>query len=217
LRVKRNNIPVGMETKRKQSPEPGHVRGRPRLFDTDAALNKALRVFWKKGYEGTSLPDLTAAMGINRPSLYAAFGNKEELFRKAVARYVQDAAAMMQDALDQPTARGTVETLLRWAIGKPSKSNPRGCLLVHGALACSDSSDRIRCELSQIRNANEILLRQRFERAVSEGDLSKNANPAALAKFVATFQQGLAVQASGGASCEELSAAVDVLLARWPK
>lgn len=205
-----------MKTEVKNPLKSEHARGRPRLFDTEAALDKAMRVFWKKGYEGTSLPDLTTAMGINRPSLYAAFGNKEELFRKAVARYLQGAGAMLREALDQPTARGTVEFLLRRAITKPSKSNPRGCLLVHGALACSDSSDRIRCELSQIRNANETLLRQRFERAVAENDLPRNANPAAMAKYIATFQQGLAVQASGGASGEELSAAVDVVLAAWP-
>jgi AcrR family transcriptional regulator len=192
------------------------LRGRPRSFDTDAALDKAVRVFWKKGYEGTSLPDLTAAMGINRPSLYAAFGNKEDLFRKAVARYLENTSALLKHALERPTAKEVVEAILRPAMCRGAKSNPHGCLLVHGALACSDSSEGIRRELSQLRNAGEAQMRQRFERAVAENDLPRRTDAAALAKYVATFQQGLAVQASGGATAEELSAAVDVLLAAWP-
>src|SRR3989441_4990422 len=91
-------------------------RGRPRTFDTDKALDKALKVFWRKGYEGASLPDLTAAMGINRPSLYAAFGNKEALFKKAVERYSTGPAGFFSQALAQPTARAVVERLLKGGI-----------------------------------------------------------------------------------------------------
>src|SRR5947207_13461768 len=107
--------------------------GRPRAFDADKALDKALKVFWRKGYEGASLPDLTAAMGINRPSLYAAFGNKEELFRKVIARYVDGPASFVRKALEAPTARVAAERLLSGAIALVTDPrNPRGCLLVQG-------------------------------------------------------------------------------------
>src|SRR5437762_10822949 len=105
-------------------------RGRPREFDTEQALDAALEVFWRKGYEGASLPDLTEAMGINRPSLYAAFGNKEELFRTVVTRYVEGPAAFVREALEEPTARGVAERLLSAAVDLVTDPrNPRGCLL----------------------------------------------------------------------------------------
>src|SRR5438552_3939441 len=121
--------------------------GRPRTFDTDKALDKALKVFWRKGYEGASLPDLTAAMGINRPSLYAAFGNKESLFKKAVHRYSTGPAGFVSQALAQPTARAVVERLLQGGIDMVTHpKNPHGCLMVQGALACGDNADCMRQE-----------------------------------------------------------------------
>jgi AcrR family transcriptional regulator len=195
---------------------PSNSRGRPRAFDADKALDQAMRVFWKHGYEGASLPQLTKAMGINRPSLYAAFGNKEALFRKAVDRYVEKTGCLMRDALAQPTARAVAEQLLKGVIGHPAPGKIRGCLLVQGALACGDSADPIRKELTLRRGAGEVALRQRFERAVAEGDLPRKSDPAALAKYVATLQHGLAVQMAGGADREELLAAVDVALKAWP-
>src|SRR5262245_44794102 len=115
-------------------------RGRPREFDTDKALDAALAVFWSKGYEGAALPDLTDAMGINRPSLYAAFGNKEELFRRVVDRYIAGPAAYVRQTLKEPTARAAVERLLTQAIDVVTNpKTPRGCLLVSGALVCGDA------------------------------------------------------------------------------
>jgi AcrR family transcriptional regulator len=191
-------------------------RGRPREFDPDVALQQAMHVFWKNGYEGTSLPALTAAMGISRPSLYATFGSKEELFRKAVNRYLDSLAQFFRSALDLPTSRLVVQCLLRSAIAKPTAGTPRGCLLVQGALACSNESSCVRDELTKLRNANEAMIRRRFQRAITEGDLPRDADPAALAKYIATIMQGLAVQTTAGADRKALSAAVEIALDAWP-
>src|SRR3954465_5697301 len=116
-------------------------RGRPRDFDVDEALDRALEVFWRRGYEGGSRPDLTQAMGINRRSLYAAFGNKEALFRKALDRYVEGPASYMRAALEEPTARAPVERLLRETADRlADPRHPGGCLIVQGALACGDAA-----------------------------------------------------------------------------
>lgn len=183
----------------------------------EVALDKAMHVFWKNGYEGTSLPDLTAAMGINRPSLYAAFGNKEMLFRKAVDRYVQLAGCWLHAAMAQPTARAAVEHLLMESIPKENAPNIGGCMLVQGALVCSESADAIKKDLALRRRATEVLLRQRFERAIEEHDLSTGVDAAALAKYFATFQQGLAVQTSSGAARGELLGAVQIAMQAWPE
>src|SRR6266852_3492764 len=119
-------------------------RGRPRAFDIDKALDRALGVFWRKGYEGTTLSDLTEAMGINRPSLYAAFGSKEGLFRKALDRYAEGPAAYVREALNEPTARAVAERLLGGAADLlTDPRHPRGCLAVQGALACGEAADSV--------------------------------------------------------------------------
>src|SRR5436190_1642646 len=138
--------------------------GRPRAFDADKALSRAMKVFWRKGYEGASLPDLTRAMGINRPSLYAAFGNKEALFRKAMDRYAEGPACHVREALAEPSARAAVERLFRGSIELVSDpKNPRGCFMVQAALASGDAGDPIRRELIKRRVAGEAALRERFE------------------------------------------------------
>jgi AcrR family transcriptional regulator len=193
-------------------------RGRPREFDTDKALDAALGVFWRKGYEGASLPNLTEAMGINRPSLYAAFGNKEGLFRAVVERYVAGPAACVRRALEQPTARAAAEALLKASIDVVTDPrNPPGCLLVQGALACGEAADSVRCELAARRLASEIAIRERFERARAEGDLPPDANPADLARYISTVLRGLAVQATGGATRSELLRVARVALRAWPE
>jgi AcrR family transcriptional regulator len=177
--------------------------GRPRAFDVDKALDRALKVFWRKGYEGASLPDLTRAMGINRPSLYAAFGNKEALFRKAIDRYAAGPASHVKEALNQPTALAVTKRLLGGSIDLITDSrNPRGCFMVQGALACGDDADRIRRELVKRRAAFEAALAERFERALAEGDLPADA--------------GMAVQAAGGATRGELMRVADLALRAWP-
>ena len=191
--------------------------GRPRAFDLDVALDRALEVFWRKGYEGTSLPDLTGAMGINRPSLYAAFGNKEALFRKAVERYERGPASYAYKALKQPTAREVVEALLEGVVALLTRpQNPGGCLMVQGALACGENAKRVRRELASRRAGGVAALRRRFQRAIDEGDLPASADASVLARFVATVMHGLAVQAASGASRKELLRVKDMFLRIWP-
>jgi AcrR family transcriptional regulator len=163
-------LPIGMklETTRRQP-------GRPRAFDPDAVLERAMHVFWAKGYEGASLSDLTRAMRINRPSLYAAFGNKEQLFRKVLDRYMDGPVAYFGKALAAPKARDVVEEIfLGTARMGDDPRIPAGCLMVQGALACGDAS--VRKEVAARRATSEAALRRRFQRAKREGDLPKNAN-----------------------------------------
>ncbi len=191
--------------------------GRPRAFDADRALDRALAVFWRQGYEGASLPALTKAMGINRPSLYAAFGNKEALFRKAVARYEGGPAGYAPQALREPTARKVVEALLEGIVALLTKPrNPGGCLMVQGALACGEHANRVRQELASRRAAGVAAMRRRFQRAIDEGDLPATADASGLARFVATVMHGLAVQAVSGASRKELVRVTDMFLRMWP-
>jgi len=195
---------------------PAKPRGRPRAFDVNDALDKAMHVFWKNGYEGTSLPDLTAAMGINRPSLYATFGNKESLFRKAVDRYIEVFGIKLRTALNETTAKAAVAKLLTCSLPQSECGQISGCMLVQGALACSDQAESIKQELADRRKSVELVLRERFERALSEGELPAGTDVTALAKYYATFQQGLSVQMAGGATREELLRAIDVAMQAWP-
>jgi AcrR family transcriptional regulator len=191
--------------------------GRPREFDTDKALDRALKVFWRRGYEGASLPELTKAMRISRPSLYAAFGNKEALFRQAIDRYVDGPGAAVRDALSEPTARAVVERVFGAGIEMLADSrNPRGCFLVQGALACGDTADCLRREMAKRRDEFVIALRGRFERAIAEGDLTADADPGDLARFVATVLHGMSVQANSGASRRELEGVAQIALRAWP-
>jgi AcrR family transcriptional regulator len=192
--------------------------GRPREFDIEQALDRALAVFWRKGYEGTSLPDLTRAMGINRPSLYAAFGNKEALFRRALDRYDAGPAGYVREALKEPTARAVAERLLRGTIDLlTGPRNPRGCLLVHGALACGEAAESLRQELASRRAAAEGALRRRFERALADADLPASTDPADLARYVVTVIHGMAVQAAGGTSRAALRRVADLAMRAWPE
>ena len=193
------------------------VRGRPRAFDAEDALDRALKVFWRNGYEGTSLDDLTAAMNINRPSLYAAFGNKETLFRRALARYSSGPAAHVYAALQAPTARAVAKRMLVGTVDLlTDPRHPRGCLIVQGALACGAASAAVQRELAKHRKAGVAALRKRFDRARREGDLPRSASPADLARYISTIAHGLSVQAASGASRAELMRVVKTSLRAWP-
>ena len=200
----------------KSSIQPAPV-GRPRAFDTDTALEKAMQVFWQKGYEGASLADLTEAMGINRPSLYAAFGNKEELFRKALDRYGEGPAAYVPEALAEPTARRVIEKLLTAGaslLGDPR--NPRGCLAVQAALCCGDEAESARLAARSRRVMAQDKIRERFERAKAENDLPTEINACELACHVSILMHGMSVQAANGATPDELKRAAEFALKALP-
>ncbi len=156
-------------------------------------------------------------MGINRPSLYAAFGSKEELFRKALDRYASGPGCYIQKALEEPTAREVYEKLLTGSVEMlTNPKNPQGCLAVQGALACGTDADPIRKELADRRAAGVAAIRERFERAKREGDLPAAVSPAALAFFTGTILHGLSVEATSGATRKELQGVVALALKAWP-
>jgi len=206
-------LPLGMKPKTAPAPP-----GRPRAFDADVALERAMHVFWAKGYEGASLSNLTRAMRINRPSLYAAFGNKEELFRKVLDRYMDGPLAYFGKALAAPKARDVIEQIFFGAAKMAGDPRiPAGCLMVQGALAVGDAAGSVRKEAAGRRAASEVALRRRLQRAKREGDLPKNADPAELARYVMTVLQGMAVQGADGASPDQLRRVAQVALRAWPK
>lgn len=195
----------------------GPLPGRPRAFCTETALAAALRVFWSRGFEGASLSDLTEAMGINRPSLYAAFGNKEALFSKAVDLYERERSAFVQNALAAPTAKGVAERFLRGAVGfHDDGDGPRGCLLVNHSVACGPESERVRTEVATRHSRMEAALLERFELASAAGDLPAHIEPDGLACYLLAITQGMAVQAGAGTSRAGLERLVEVTLSIWP-
>jgi AcrR family transcriptional regulator len=192
-------------------------KGRPREFDPDKAIEAALQLFWRHGYEGTSLAALTKAMGINGPSLYAAFGNKESLFRKALERYLKGPASYLPNALEEPTARRAAEQLFRGAINMVmERRRPDGCLLVQGALASGPATQKIQAELRRGRALAEAAVRQRFEHAIATGDLPPGTDAAKLARYVVTVLWGLSVQAASGATRAQLEEVAQVAMKSWP-
>jgi AcrR family transcriptional regulator len=191
--------------------------GRPRGFDADEALEKAMRVFWAQGYEGSSLTDLTEAMGITRTSMYAAFGNKEDLFRKALARYSEGPASYLFRALEEPTARQVAVAFLDGSVRTSTTPGcPTGCLGVQASLVAGDSAVPVRDTLAAWRNEGTDRLRERFRRALDEGDLPAGSDPGVLARYLMTVANGIAVQAAGGTCREELQLVADTALRTWP-
>lgn len=192
--------------------------GRPREFDRDTALRAAMLVFWRHGYEGASLADLTEAMEISKPTLYAAFGDKQGLLREALRMYLGLRAEDYTAALNRSTVREVAEAWLRLTGGVRKEAGvPSGCFLVQGALAGSQASHAIQEELATIRNEGTRQLERRFEQAKQEGDLPGTWKPGPLAQYLSAFASGLAVQSSGGISSEVLNEAVDQVMANWPK
>ncbi|WP_420140303.1 TetR/AcrR family transcriptional regulator [Sphingomonas sp.] len=192
-------------------------KGRPREFDIDEALAAALRVFWMRGYEGASMAELTAEMGITKPSLYAAFGNKEALFRKALDLYEREKMAFMNAALAEPTSRRVAERLLEGIYKmQTSTCDPKGCLGVMSSLAGTPEASSIReCVIERQKGSRAALI-ARLDRAREEGDLPADIDTEALARFMTAIFQGLTLQARAGASPDELKSLADMALRTWP-
>jgi AcrR family transcriptional regulator len=191
--------------------------GRHREFDVDSALDAVTCVFWRKGYEGASYSDLTEATGVERPALYSAFGNKEAMFGRATARYYERYLEYIPAALELPTSRDVAAHILTHAVDLNTRfAENRGCFLINGVLAGSDTSEPIRQMLIAARADGERQIRERFERAKAEGDLPESANPATLAVFLMTVLHGIAVQAKAGFARETLAAVAEQALSTWP-
>ncbi|WOH55860.1 TetR/AcrR family transcriptional regulator [Bradyrhizobium sp. BWC-3-1] len=185
--------------------------GRPREFDAETALDQAMEVFWRHGYEGATIAQLTEAMGINPPSLYACFGNKEGLLKAALDRYTKLRNVWMDEVVAAPTARDVAERMLIGIADKQTDpANPPGCLLVQGGVACGTGSESVPFELAARRAQNEDQLRDRFVRAKAEGDLKPTSDPAALARYVSAVSVGMGVMASSGSDREALQQVASV-------
>lgn len=193
------------------------TRGRPRAFDREQALARAMEVFWVKGLESASISDLTAAMGIVSPSLYAAFGSKEALFREAIDLYVQtDGAEIWSCVTDAQTAYGAVEGFLMTTarlFSRPDK--PSGCMVVLSALHITEASKAVRAEMADRRKRNESGLVERLARGVEEGEIASSTDLATVARFYITVQQGMSIQARDGATLNALEGIARSALAAW--
>lgn len=192
------------------------TRGRPREFCPDTALAAALRVFWTKGYEGASLTDLTEGMGITRPSLYAAFGNKELLFRQALDLYERDKMAYIGEAMREPSARAVAEYLLRGAVDTATGGECRGCMGVISSVACQSVEPSIRDDVNRRAESSKQLIVERMQRAIDEGEFTVPTQADAITRYLLAIMQGISVQAQSGATPPELMQVVDAALAAWP-
>jgi AcrR family transcriptional regulator len=189
--------------------------GRPREFDLSGVIDRAMEVFWAKGYDGTSIAELTKVMGINSPSLYAAFGSKEGLFRAVLDQYGRQRIHFLDEAVNAPTAREAAEHLLSAAAkAYAEESDHRGCLLVQSGLTCGCTS--VAEELAKRRETTELALRDRFVRAVGEGDLGNDENPAALARYVVSVLTGMGIKAADGATRSELDEIAALAMKAFP-
>jgi AcrR family transcriptional regulator len=203
-----------MNMKAKQATKPV---GRPRSFNEEQALEQAMNVFWKKGFEGASISDLAAATGMKPASIYAAFGNKEALFEKALERYLAGPAGFVRECMEEPTARAVAERTLRQTAEFLTQSNrPCGCMATQTALSCGEEAQPVHRMLIKLRRKFQEDLCERFERAKIEGDLPADADPGDLARFLAAVLQGMVVQAVGGANHDELMRLAGIALRAWP-
>ncbi|WP_406473601.1 TetR/AcrR family transcriptional regulator [Streptomyces sp. NBC_01615] len=192
-------------------------RGRPRSFDRETALEKAILAFWEHGYEATSVSDLTRVMGIGAPSLYAAFGDKRSLFDEVVREYGTKYGSFGERALaEEPTARGAVERMLREAaVEYTDPGHPHGCLVIHAATNCT--SPEVEESLRERRNANIAVFESRIKAGIAAGELPADTDPAALARYTGAIIQGMSQQARDGATREELEALAELAMAVWPR
>lgn len=193
------------------------IKGRPRAFDRDAALEHAMQVFWKKGYDSASMADLTGAMQINAPSLYAAFGSKSDLFKEAVTLYTEKVGQQIKNSLpNAATAKqGFADFLMQTAASHTNPDQPHGCMVVLGALHGDDAAGTPCALLRNRRLDNVTLLRARLERGVREGEIAASVDLQQVAEFYATVQHGMSITARDGASLEQLTKTARAAMAAW--
>ncbi len=192
-------------------------RGRPRCFDREAALFKAMDVFWRNGYEGASLAQLTEAMGINSPSLYATFGSKEDLYKEAVEQYDANEGAEINASLsadtDIRTALYNVMRITAEYFSDPDK--PAGCMVLLSALNCTPENASVAQHMCDLRKRSTNLLRQRLLRAQQSGEIAASANIEQLTAFITSVRQGMSIQARDGADREALMGIANATLVAW--
>jgi AcrR family transcriptional regulator len=192
-------------------------RGRPRNFDKTEALDAALELFWKHGYEGTSMAMLTETIGVNVASLYAAFGNKESLFVQCVERYSELNGDLYHESFKKKTARDVAHSILEGEVELVTRrGTPDGCLMIQGALTTSPHAEKIRQMMARMRGTAEKWMADRFRQAVVEGDLPSDTDPAALACYLMTVNSGLAVQAKSGVGKKQLRRVLEIVMRGWP-
>lgn len=193
------------------------ARGRPRGFDRNAALQAAMQVFWLRGYEATSLSDLTKAMGINAPSLYAAFACKEALFEEALELYEAAEGALPQRLLREGrTAKEGFAAMLRFYAGYyVNTDHPPGCMVVLSAIVGAPENKSVRALMTRSRRAAMDALEQRIRRGQTEGDVPATADAAVMAAFYTTLVQGMSIQARDGATKKQLLAIVETAMKAW--
>jgi AcrR family transcriptional regulator len=195
----------------RQSGETVKKMGRPIGFDKEAALDAAMRAFWERGYEGTSLARLTEVMGLNPPSIYAAFGDKMALFQLAAKRYAEGPAQYQAKALREPTLGGVIRALFRNTVEFLNDSGyPSGCMTLTGAMACSVEAESAKDFLVEIRRQNEAALRGRLQQARKSGELPADVNIDDFARYLSTLLGGLAIQAANGISRAEMKRIADM-------
>jgi AcrR family transcriptional regulator len=194
-------------------------RGRPRSFDREAALDRAMLLFWEHGYEATSMSELTSAMGISPPSLYAAFGDKQALFLEAVDRYIARGGADTQSLMAgaQTAREATAHFLEASALRLTQPQFPRGCMVVLAAVSCSEEAAPVQHKLAACRAAWERAIRLRIERGIAEGDVPAGTSAAALASFYMAVVQGMSLHAKDGAPRRRLQEIAETALRAWPK
>jgi AcrR family transcriptional regulator len=197
----------------RQSNKTAKKMGRPRGFDEQAVLDAAMRLFWERGYEGTSMGDLTKAMNLSPPSIYAAFGDKMALFQAAAKRYAEGPGQYQAKALREPTLKDVVHALFRNTVDfLNDPGSPSGCMTLTGAMACSVEDEAAKEFLAEIRKQNEAALRTRLQQARKSGELATDVNIVDYAGYLSTLLGGLAIQAANGISRAKMNRIADMAL-----
>lgn len=192
-------------------------RGRPRSFDRQAALERAMELFWERGYQAAAMSDLTEAMGINSPSLYAAFGSKEELYREAVQHFAAtESDDILAPLLNAPTARAAIEGYLMASAKTFTRpGRPPGCMVVLSAVNAIGVGDETNRILREMRAGSVSMIEERLRRAIAEAELPASLDPHPIASYYVTVQQGMSIQARDGASRQMLEMIVQGAMAAW--